>query len=142
MSQIRDHFLGIGPTAAEQLVQETARFRGDRATVDDDVELSASALLNLDLGADFRFDLRSETRRARFVASSCAVQDGDFHAHRVVCAAAEFQAGIRNRSARVHDPREPGVRRGIPGEEVGTCPRSFEICRRLYECCVQRACAT
>jgi len=59
--------------------QEAAALRSDLDAVGEDVELAGRTLLDLDGMAGLTLDLRGETRRATFVASSSAVEDLDFH---------------------------------------------------------------
>jgi hypothetical protein len=69
------------PAAAEQHAQQAGLALRDDLAVGEHVELAARALLDLDVNAELSLDVRGETRRAPFVASSRAVQDLDLHAH-------------------------------------------------------------
>ena len=105
-STLLNDLLRIRPPAAEEPREESAVTRGDELTVDEHVELSGVADLELALDARRRFKVRSETRRAIAKASSLAVENlhvhGSFSSSRT-CPSSD----VRRRSVR-HRGHPPG----------------------------------
>ena len=81
---LRDHILGVGPAAAEHLLQHVAAAARDHLAVDQHVELAELADLAFDGEAEGVLDFRSETRCAWAEASGLAVLDDDFHVGRCI----------------------------------------------------------
>ena len=71
--------VGVGPTTAEEALEEALVTSSDDFSVDEDVELAAGAGGGDGVDSGVLLDVSGETRRSLFIASAGAIDDFDLH---------------------------------------------------------------